>query len=81
MIIQNLIDWIKSFFFESKHNDYVSPTKPSNPWPYPMVMGDHCPKLAKKKPAVKKAVKKKPVAKKVAVKKVVKKKPVTKKVK
>lgn len=82
MYIKDIINWVKGFFIEVKHEAYVEPTTPIKPWPYPVVLGS----FPGKKPAAKKVakkkvvVKKKPVAKKVAVKKPAVKK-VTKKVK
>ena len=55
MNIKDIINWVKHFFVEVKHEVYVAPTEPVKPWPWPVVMGDHCPKeTCKKKPAKKK---------------------------
>lgn len=78
MNFKDLIGWVKGFFIEVKHESYIRPTKPVDPWPFPVVIGtpDSVKKPAKKKPIVKdkvikdmkKAAPKNETAKKAAVK-------------
>lgn len=66
MNIKDIFNWVKGFFVEVKIETYAKPTEPVKPeaWPFPVVVGDHCPKEGcKKKPA-----KKKPIVKDKAIK-------------
>jgi hypothetical protein len=59
MNYKDIINWVKGFFVEQRVEVYIKPTMPVEPWPFPVVMGDHCPKetCAKKKaPAKKRAM-------------------------